>query len=162
VTRPRLVLACRLLLAAVFLYAGLIKASSSGQFLLALIPFTFVPAGWLAPISVLLPLLEIATGTLLLWRRTTRLGAWLAVVLLATFAAALGWALSEGIIVACGCFGNDETPSAAAMAWALVRNAALAVGAGFIMWAGGRSGTLEGSTREQAKPLRSSPLDEQT
>jgi hypothetical protein len=127
-------LACRLVLAAVFLYAGVIKASAGAAFLLALLPFTFVPAAWLAPIAAILPLVEIAAGVLLLWPRTARLGAGLALGLLVLFCGALGWALANGIIVACGCFGNDETPSAAAMTWALVRNAALAAAAVVVLF----------------------------
>ncbi len=37
------------------------------------------------------------------------------------FIAVLGWALANGIIVSCACFGQDETPSAAKMAMSLIR-----------------------------------------
>jgi len=54
------VLALRVILAGIFLYSGLIKASASAQFAIALAPFTLVPETWIRPLSILLPLSEIA------------------------------------------------------------------------------------------------------
>lgn len=119
-------LVCRLILGAVFLYAGAIKATSSGQFAIALIPFTFVPEGWLGPISQLLPLVEIAGGLMILLPWTARWGAGLILFLCLAFITALGWALANDIIVACSCFGNDDEPSRPAMVFALARDVVLA------------------------------------
>jgi uncharacterized membrane protein YphA (DoxX/SURF4 family) len=60
------VLALRVILAGIFLYSGLIKASASAQFAIALAPFTLVPETWIRPLSILLPLSEIAAGLLIL------------------------------------------------------------------------------------------------
>jgi len=119
-------LACRVILGAVFLYAGFWKATSSLQFLLALAPFTFVPAAWLGTIALVLPLVEILGGVLILIPLTARVGAGVLLALLLVFIVALGWALANGIIVACSCFGVDETPSAWKMALALGRDGLLA------------------------------------
>lgn len=116
----------RLILAGVFLYSGLIKASSSAQFAIALAPFTFVPETWLHPLSIILPLCEIAGGALILAPRSVRIGAGLIFGLCVIFATVLGWALANGIIVDCSCFGQDEKPSAPKMAIALVRDLFLA------------------------------------
>lgn len=118
-------LIARLILAGVFLYAGLVKASSSAQFANALIPFTFLGDQWLGPISRTLPWVEIGAAILILLPWTRRLGAAVLLVLCLLFIAVLGWALANGIIVSCACFGQDETPSAAKMAMSLSRDVAL-------------------------------------
>ena len=67
-------LAIRLFLAAVFFYSGLVKASGSAQFAIALAPFAMVPDTWIHPLSVLLPFAEIAGAALILvpWTRANR------------------------------------------------------------------------------------------
>jgi uncharacterized membrane protein YphA (DoxX/SURF4 family) len=122
----RVALFIRLLLAGVFISSGLIKTSSSAQFAIALAPFTFIPETWLGPLSVLLPLCEVAGGALVLTPRTTRLGAGLMLGMCIIFATVLGWALTNGIIVSCSCFGEDDEPSAIKMGIALVRDLVLA------------------------------------
>ena len=122
----RTVLALRVILAGIFLYSGLIKASSSAQFAIALAPFTFLPEMWIRPLSILLPLWEIIAGLLILISPTKHLGAGVIFVLCVLFATVLGWALANGIIVSCSCFGEDDQPSAMKMALALGRDLFLA------------------------------------
>ncbi len=119
----------RISLAAVFLYAGIIKSTASEQFLLALAPFTFLPDALLLPISRWLPLLEVLAGLLLLIPPTHRLGAGIALALLLVFIGALAWALSQGIIVSCSCFGEDDAPSVWKMVVAMIRDLVLAAAA---------------------------------
>jgi putative oxidoreductase len=121
-----LVVALRVLLGGIFLYSGLIKASSSAQFAIALAPFTFLPETWLRPLAIVLPPFEILAGSLILISSTKRIGAGVIFVLCVLFAVVLGWALANGIIVSCSCFGEDEQPSAAKMALALARDLFLA------------------------------------
>jgi len=121
--------ALRFLLAGVFLYAGLVKSLSSAEFALALIPFTVIPSAWLGTIARILPLAEIAAAVLLLLPGTRRIGALAIGGLCLLFIAALGWALANGIIVSCSCFGRDEAPSAMKMALALGRDVILALAA---------------------------------
>jgi uncharacterized membrane protein YphA (DoxX/SURF4 family) len=120
-------LAIRLFLAVIFFYSGLVKASGSAQFAIALAPFAMVPDTWIHPLSVLLPFVEIAGGALILVPRTERIGALLLLALCLVFITALGWALANGIIVDCSCFGQEQRPSAAKMTLALLRDIFLAV-----------------------------------
>jgi uncharacterized membrane protein YphA (DoxX/SURF4 family) len=122
----QIALAIRILLAGIFLYSGLIKASSSAQFAIALAPFTFLPSSWLRPLSLMLPVCEIIAGALTLTPRVWRIGAGLIIVLCILFAMVLGWALANGIIVSCSCFGEEEEPSALKMAISLLRDLVLA------------------------------------
>jgi uncharacterized membrane protein YphA (DoxX/SURF4 family) len=120
------VLALRVILASIFLYSGLVKASSSAQFAIALAPFTFLPETWIRPLSILLPVCEIVGGLLILVSPTKQIGAGVIFVLCILFATVLGWALANGIIVSCSCFGQDDEPSAMKMALALGRDLLLA------------------------------------
>jgi uncharacterized membrane protein YphA (DoxX/SURF4 family) len=120
------VLALRVILAGIFLYSGLIKASASAQFAIALAPFTLVPETWIRPLSILLPLSEIAAGLLILVSPTKHIGAGLIFLLCVLFAMVLSWALANGIVVSCSCFGQDDQPSAMKMMLALGRDLCLA------------------------------------
>ena len=117
--------AVRLFLAGIFLYSGFIKASSSAQFAIALAPFTLIPQDWLGPLSILLPFAEIAAGILIVMPRTKRLGALLVTGLCLIFITALSWAMANGIVVSCSCFGEDEQPSLAKMTLSLLRDIVL-------------------------------------
>ena len=119
-------MALRVILAGVFLYSGLIKASASAQFAIALAPFTLVPETWIRPLSILLPLSEIAAGLLILVSPTKHIGAGLIFLLCVLFAMVLSWALANGIVVSCSCFGRDDQPSAMKMMLALGRDLCLA------------------------------------
>lgn len=118
-------LAFRVILAAVFFYAGLVKALSSAEFAMALLPFTFVPETWIGPIARGLPLIEVAAGVLVLLPWTRRYGAALILLLCVAFITALAWAMVNDIIVACSCFGEDDEPSRGKMWVAIVRDAGL-------------------------------------
>jgi uncharacterized membrane protein YphA (DoxX/SURF4 family) len=120
------VLALRVILAGIFLYSGLIKASASAQFAIALAPFALVPETWIRRLSILLPLSEIAAGLLILVSPTKHIGAGLIFLLCVLFAMVLSWALANGIVVSCSCFGQDDQPSAMKMMLALGRDLCLA------------------------------------
>jgi uncharacterized membrane protein YphA (DoxX/SURF4 family) len=153
----KVLLALRIVLAGVFLYAGAVKAISSAEFALAILPFMSFPeillgliskvipsAGAIAPealigwVASILPPLEIAGAILVLLPWTRRYGAALILLLCLAFIAALGWALANDIIVACSCFGQDEEPSRGKMIIAILRDVALVAMAAFVMLAPNR------------------------
>ncbi len=117
-------LATRLLLAALFLAAGLVKAGASEGFAITIAQFTILPPATVTAFAIILPWFEILAAILLLVPRTVRWGAILTATLLVTFTAALGWALSQGLIVDCGCFG-ETAPSRERMVTTLVRDVVL-------------------------------------
>ena len=123
----------RVLLGGIFLYAGAIKASASEEFALALVPFSILPESWTGTFAVLLAWTEIVAGLLVLLPRVHRLGSGLILLLALVFIGVLTWALSNGLIVSCGCFGGDETPSAAAMQMAILRDVGIACAAAFTL-----------------------------
>jgi uncharacterized membrane protein YphA (DoxX/SURF4 family) len=101
---PDLVLAVRLLLAALFLLAGAGKLADPGSTRGAAaelgVPRRLVPA-----IAPTLPLIELGLAAALIDGATARVAAIGAGVLLAAFSGALGVALARGRRPACRCFG---------------------------------------------------------
>ena len=115
--------AARLVLAATFFYAGFIKLGTSEQFAVTVAQFTILPPALAAPFALALGWVETLAAVLLVIPRTARLGAGLTAALLVMFIAALGYALSQGLVVACGCFGPEEAaPSRDAMWLAVGRD----------------------------------------
>jgi putative oxidoreductase len=120
--RNAVMLCLRVALAGLFLYAGAVKAGASQEFAIALMPFTFVPPDWTMPLALTLAWLEIIAAIFLLLPRVFPLGAALVGSLCVLFIGVLSWALSNGIIVNCSCFGSDDSPSAWKMLLAIGRD----------------------------------------
>lgn len=127
--KNRVSVVLRVLLGGLFLYAGLVKASNSQQFAIALVPFTFLPAGSAGFLAVAIAWAEVVAGVVVLLPRVYPVGAAMIAGLCAVFIAVLSWALWNGIVVSCSCFGNDDPPSSQAMIVAVVRDVFLLAGA---------------------------------
>jgi uncharacterized membrane protein YphA (DoxX/SURF4 family) len=112
----------RAVLAGLFFYSGFVKAGASEEFMVTLAPFTFVPADLVESLAMFLPWFEVVLAVCLLIPRATRWAAFATVVLMALFTGVLTWALANGIVVACGCFGSDPSPAAWKMMLAIARD----------------------------------------
>jgi uncharacterized membrane protein YphA (DoxX/SURF4 family) len=116
----------RVLVAGVFLYAGVLKLGASERFTITVAKFGLLPELWANAVAIALPWLETLTGILLLIPRTARIGAFAAAALLILFLAALAWAWSQGFTIDCGCFGvEDEQVPGNAIPLALARDVVL-------------------------------------
>ncbi len=113
----------RLFLAAIFLYAGIVKIGASERFAVTVAQFSILPPQWITGFSIGLPIFEVVIGLALLTPWTARVGALAAAALLVGFIGALGWAWSQGVTTDCGCFG--ETPTNDSPALAMARDVAL-------------------------------------
>lgn len=131
----------RLLLGGTFLFSGAIKASASEAFALALVPFTILPPSWTGGVAVVLAWTEILAGLLVVLPRVHRIGSAMIFFLAALFLGVLSWALFNDIVVSCGCFGNDEPPSARAMQLAILRDVGIALAAAFTFFFRSRPNT---------------------
>lgn len=92
---------------ALFVYAGILKALDPAQFALDVQNFRLVP--WTADvlIALYLPWLEIVCGGALVIGRAGLRGAlWLITGLMLAFVAAIFSAKIRGLDIACGCFGH--------------------------------------------------------
>jgi peroxiredoxin len=126
-------LLARLLLAVVFVVAGLAKLADRAGSRQALLDFG-VPARLVAPLAVLLPLAELAVAVALIPTASAWWGALGALTLLLLFIAAIGYSLARGRTPDCHCFGQIHS---APVGWStLVRNLILAAIAGFVVGPG--------------------------
>ena len=126
-------LIARLLLAMVFIVAGLTKLADRSGSRQALRDFG-VPALLATPLGILLPLAELAVAVALV---PTALAWWAAIGalgLLLVFIAGIGFNLAQGHTPDCHCFGQLHSAPAG---WpTLLRNLGLAALAGFVVWQG--------------------------
>ncbi len=118
-------LLCRIGLCAMFVYAGALKLSDPNGFAEDLMNYRLLPEALVAPLALVLPVLEIVTAVALLLPSYARGGALLCALMLAVFAAAMAQAKMRGIDLECGCFGQAESTQ---VSWSKVaQNLALAM-----------------------------------
>ena len=113
----------RVILGALFLWAGLSKMPQPENFARTIDAFNLLPQILILPTAIILPYVEFLTGLSLLLGFKTRLSACVCLGLLCLFAIALGINILRGMDnMACGCFGigTDDTLSTA-----LIRNVVL-------------------------------------
>jgi peroxiredoxin/uncharacterized membrane protein YphA (DoxX/SURF4 family) len=123
----------RLVLAAVFLVAGMAKLADIAGSRQALRDFG-VPASLSSSFGVLLPLAELAVAGALLLSGSAWWGAAGALVLLLLFVVGISYNLAHGRTPDCHCFG--QLHSAPAGRPTLIRNLVLLALAGFVVWFG--------------------------
>src|SRR2546423_2741111 len=125
-----LLLCVRLLLAAVFLVAGLAKLADLAGSQQALRDFG-VPAQLANPFGVLLPLAELAVAVALVPPVSAWWGGLGALILLLLFVVGIGYNLAHGRQPDCHCFGQLHSAPAG---WStLIRNLVLAAVAGLVV-----------------------------
>lgn len=107
----------RLLLGALFLYAGAVKAMDVEAFAGAVAAYRLLPYAGNLLVAVVLPYIEIVAGILLLVNARVRASALLTGVLTAAFMAAIASALARGLEIDCGCFRPDGRTSPLAALW---------------------------------------------
>jgi len=95
----------RLILAGVFVYAGVLKARSPEAFADGIAAFRILPVPFINLFALGLPVLEVLTGLLLATGYRLRIGAFSSLILSALFAIALLSAGLRGLNIDCGCFG---------------------------------------------------------
>ena len=88
---------CRLILAAVFIYAGAIKAHDVVGFAGQIAHYQLLPYAWNYLVAAILPYLELLCGILLLLNRRVRPAVLALFILNLIFIVALGSALARGV-----------------------------------------------------------------
>lgn len=111
----------RLILAGLFLWAGIRKAMEPALFLQDIESYELLPYRWAWLSSIWLPFLEItAAAALLTTRRWAQAGASVIGGMLLVFLAAILSAWARGLSLSCGCFGSSDEP--ANYPWLVVRD----------------------------------------
>jgi uncharacterized membrane protein YphA (DoxX/SURF4 family) len=103
--------AARMLLGAVFIYAGWGKILDPAAFAVIIGNYQILPPALIHPAALLLPWLEMVCGICLIVGRLVRGSALIVVFLMAAFMGALAFSAAQGLDVQCGCFSNDPAAS---------------------------------------------------
>jgi putative oxidoreductase len=136
-----LLLMCRLVLGAIFLYAAASKLPDMAAFAKDVANYRLVPAALVPWAAAIVVGVEIATGLALVVGVGARAAALVAAAMLTLFIAGLSQALLRGIDLRCGCFGGEESAT-----WGTVaRDVAMLAPAVAVAWLGpGGLGKREG------------------
>jgi len=125
------ILTLRILVGAIFFYAGAIKLQEPLRFADSIATFRMVPDEFINILALGLPPFEIIVGLLLIPGWHSRSAAFCVVLLTVVFAIVLGQALARGLEVDCGCFGAGQ-PSPFKSWLALWRDLVLMAGAAWL------------------------------
>jgi len=107
IAHPYTALIGRILLGAIFLYAGLSKILNPEHFAQAVMNYRIVPLVSVNLFAILLPWLELVSGIFLLVGFLSRGSIAMITVLMALFLGAIGSVLVRGLNISCGCFSPD-------------------------------------------------------
>jgi putative oxidoreductase len=131
-TRDGLVFGIAIVVAAVFIYAGLDKIRDPLHFADSINGFAILPHAVIDTLALGLPLYEIACAALILSPPTRRVGSLALMLVSSMFFFALLSALLRGLTLDCGCFGTG-VPSRPRM-WAELALDMLLVGGAAVVY----------------------------
>ncbi|MBW6512596.1 MAG: DoxX family membrane protein [Desulfuromonadaceae bacterium] len=120
---------CRLLLGAVFIYAGILKINDIPVFAGQIARYELLPYQWNYLAAATLPYIEVIAGLLLICNRRVRAASLTIGGMLIFFILILLSVLARGLEIDCGCFGPSIQSSPQQ---ALLRNVLLLVLAHFV------------------------------
>jgi uncharacterized membrane protein YphA (DoxX/SURF4 family) len=126
--------AARVVLGALFLYAGAIKIIDPAAFALAVYNYHILPAWLVSMTAIILPWVEVVAGTCLVLGLWIQGGSLIVSTLLLVFTVALGFNLSRGLNIACGCFSTSSVAEKITW-WYLLRDSSLLAAGLLVMFA---------------------------
>lgn len=120
-------LGARLLCAAVWLWAGLIKLPDLNASVTAVRGYQVLPENLVEPVGLVLPLIEVLIGVFLLVGLWVRPAALVSAVLFVGFIIGLVSVWARGIEIDCGCFGGGgaEAGASTGYPWEIARDVLL-------------------------------------
>jgi uncharacterized membrane protein YphA (DoxX/SURF4 family) len=101
-----LVLAARLLIGGLFIYASVYKIQDPSAFAVSIRNYGILPVAWSNVSALTLPWIELLAGGFLVLGVQTRPAALLTTGMLAVFLAAIYYAFAIGLDIDCGCFSS--------------------------------------------------------
>ena len=120
-----LVLAGRLLIGGMFVYASIYKIFDPADFAVSIRNYLIIPASWSNIVALTLPWIEIVAGVFLILGLQVRPSALLTTGMLGVFLGAIIYAYSIGLDIDCGCFGSAATSGGRIGVTHIVRDAAV-------------------------------------
>lgn len=106
-----LIVVLRIILGAIFLYAGAVKIQNPQAFADSIATFQILPPSLITLVALSLPPFEILAGLLLITGYQKRVAIVAILTISTVFLLAIGQALLRGITVDCGCFGSSMPSS---------------------------------------------------
>jgi len=119
ISHPLLIALLRVALGAVFIVASLDKIQNPEAFATTIANYRFLPYKFINGIAIVLPWLEVITGTFLVlgvWVRANTMIVW---SLLLAFSIAISQALARGLDISCGCFTTNPVAERMSL-WTLI------------------------------------------
>ncbi len=110
--RDAITFAARVLLGVLFIVTGALKVGHFDDLAASIAGYRIVPQAAIAPLAVLVPILEIGVGAYLFAGLLTRAAALLGGALFALYAGAIASAVVRQLPVNCGCFGPADRAQA--------------------------------------------------
>jgi uncharacterized membrane protein YphA (DoxX/SURF4 family) len=128
-----LVLAARLLIGGMFVYASVYKLFDPGSFAVSIRNYMIIPASWSNVVALTLPWIEIVVGTFLILGVQVRPSALLTTGMLGVFLGAIIYAFSIGLDIDCGCFSAGAASGGRIGAFHIARDTTLLLISLFIL-----------------------------
>ena len=119
------VLAARLLIGSLFVYASVHKIWDPADFAVSVRNYMIIPFAWSNVVAVTLPWIEITAGLLLIPGVLTRPCALLTTVMMAVFLGAISYAFFSGLDINCGCFSSSASSSGKVGVHHIIRDTSL-------------------------------------
>lgn len=129
----------RLLLSAVFIYAGALKVFTPADFYESISAYRLLPNEFAYASAYLLPPIEIILGAGLFFKRYERVAALLILFLNILFIAAISSAWCRGLDIFCGCFGRGGSSVHAAYLSDILRDTFFILLALVVLFGAGKS-----------------------
>jgi putative oxidoreductase len=98
----------QIVLGGIFVYAGLAKVVDPIRFASSLLGYQIIPVSLVRPLVIAMPWVEIGLGGLLIIGKYPRIVSGFLVGLLSLFTLLIMYAMSQGWIIDCGCFGSPR------------------------------------------------------
>ncbi len=117
--------ALRLSIGAVFVWSSWGKLQDPALFQQSVLAYDMLPYLPASLFAMVLPMVEMLCGVALALTKWHREAALLICAMLVAFMVALAQALFRGLDISCGCFSGDADRGAAALLYAIARDAAL-------------------------------------
>ena len=129
-------LAARLVVGAVWIYAGAIKLPDPDQSVDAVRAYELLPGGSAVTVGHLLPVLEVVVGGMLVLGVLVRGAAFVSGLLFVAFIVGIVSVWARGIEIDCGCFGGGgyDPDATSKYPWEIARDAGLLALSAFLVW----------------------------
>ena len=119
-------------LAAIFVWAGLIKLADPESFAKIISAYELVPESWLVPVAIGLPALEVLAGLGLIF--DVRGSLVVIFGLLVIFVFVLWFGILKDLDIDCGCFSPADLKEHSALRAAMYRDLAMVAAVAYLCW----------------------------